>query len=75
MKLECDQHNYMNTWFTPVKNPYYAIIGEGGTFSIDQIPPGKYTVVAWHPILGKSEQEITFTAGGKQKADFEFSAN
>ena len=37
MFLECDQHNYMNAWFTPVKNPYYAIIGEGGAFSIDQI--------------------------------------
>ena len=72
--LECDQHNYMNVHLTPVKNPYYAIIGEGGTFSIDQIPPGKYTVVAWHPILGTQKQEITFTADGKQNANFEFSA-
>ncbi len=72
--LECDQHNYMQAYLTPVKNPYYAIIGEGGTFSIDQIPPGTYKVVAWHPTLGTQEQEVTFTAGGKQTATFEFSA-
>ena len=74
MKLECDQHNYMNAWFYPVENPYYAVVGEDGSFTIDGIPPGTYEVYAWHPILGKQEQKITFTAGGKGSANFAFAA-
>ncbi len=74
MKVECDQHNYMNVWFLPVDNPYYAIVGEDGTFSIDGIPPGKYTVKAFHPALGFVKKEIDVPAKGKVTADFEFAA-
>ncbi|MBI5197738.1 MAG: carboxypeptidase regulatory-like domain-containing protein [Nitrospirae bacterium] len=72
VKLECDQHNYMNVYFQPVDNPYYAIVGADGTFSIDGIPPGKYEVHAWHPILGTMEKEVTVTANGKSSLNFEF---
>lgn len=73
MKLECDQHNYMNTHFLPVSNPYYAIVGADGTFTIDQIPPGDYEIEAWHPILGKQEGKVSVAANGKATANFTFS--
>jgi hypothetical protein len=38
--VECDQHNYMQVHFQPIENPYYAIVGEDGTYSINDIPPG-----------------------------------
>jgi hypothetical protein len=72
MLMQCDQHNYMNAYFFPVENPYYAVVGKDGTFSIDGIPPGKYEVKAWHPILGEEEKEITVAANGKVTTDFEF---
>jgi len=72
--VECDQHNYMQTYFVPVENPYYAIVGEDGTFSIGDIPPGTYEVYAWHPVLGKQEANVTITAKGQTKADFAFAA-
>ena len=72
MKLECDQHNYMNAHFYPVKSPYYAVVGKEGTFSIDQIPAGEYEVHAWHPILGEQTKKITVAAGGSASLDFEF---
>ena len=74
MKAECDQHNYMNAWFLPVQNPYYAIVGEDGTFSIGDIPPGKYKIEAFHPTLGFVKKEIEIPSGGKATVDFEFSA-
>ncbi len=72
MKLECDQHNFMNVYFMQIANPYYAIVGEDGSFSIDGIPPGKYEVYAWHPILGKMEQEVNLAPKGTASVKFEF---
>ena len=72
MKVECDQHNYMNAWALPVENPYYAIVNDDGTFSIDQIPAGKYEVKAFHPKLGFKVAQIEVTAKGKITTNFEF---
>jgi hypothetical protein len=74
LHLQCDQHNYMNSYYYPVENPYYAIVGADGTFSIDGIPPGDYEMHAWHPVLGIQEAKINITAGGKATASFAFAA-
>lgn len=73
--VECDQHNYMQTYFQPIENPYYAIVGADGTYSIGDIPPGSYEVYAWHPVLGKQEANVTIPAKGQAKADFAFAAS
>jgi hypothetical protein len=72
--IECDQHNYMQAFFAPIDNPYYAVVGEDGTFTIGDVPPGTYEVYAWHPKLGKQEANITVPAKGTVKADFAFAA-
>jgi hypothetical protein len=72
MKLECDQHNYMQAFFLPVENPYYAVVGEGGSFTIDGVPPGDYEILAWHPALGNVTQKVTVAAKGAATADFTF---
>ena len=74
MKIQCDQHNYMEVYFQPVENPYYAIVNEDGTFTIDGVPPGTYELHAFHPILGKQEVKVTVPAKGKATADFAFAA-
>ncbi len=73
-KLECDQHNFMQVFFLPVENPYYAIVGDDGTFRIADIPPGTYEVYAWHPTLGKQEANVTIRANRHTTADFSFAA-
>jgi hypothetical protein len=70
MKVECDQHNYMNVWFLPVENPYYAIVGDDGSFNIDGVPAGKYKIIAFHPSLGIVRQEVEVK--GKTTTNFEF---
>lgn len=75
VRLECDQHEHMQNWFYRVDSPYYAFSAADGTFTIDQIPPGTYTLTAWHPVLGDLEEEVTVTAKGTSKADFEFSTD
>ena len=73
-KLECDQHNFMQAFFVPVENPYYAIVGDDGTFRIADIPPGTYEVYAWHPTLEKQEANVTIRANRHTTADFSFAA-
>lgn len=73
MMIECDQHNYMRAFFQPVDNPYYAVVGADGTFTIDQVPPGDYEIGAFHPTLGTQTAKITVGAGGKVTSDFSFS--
>lgn len=72
MKLECDQHNFMQNFFYAIENPYYTVSKSDGTFAIDQVPPGTYTLVAWHPLLGLKEQQVTVPAKASVTATFAF---
>lgn len=74
LKLECDQHNFMQNFFYAVENPYYDISQQDGSFTIDQVPPGSYKLTIWHPVLGEQKQEVTVAAGGKAEVSVEFVA-
>ena len=73
-KLECDQHPHMQNWFYRVENPYYAFSAADGTFNIDNVPPGNYTLIAWHPILGEQQADVTISANGNTDVPFKFSS-
>lgn len=50
--MQCGFHAYMESWAMAVNNPYYALTDAEGNFRIDQIPPGTYQLVVWHPQTG-----------------------
>ena len=72
IKMECDIHDFMEVYFLPVDNPYYAVVDKNGAFKIDGIPPGVYKVYAWHPVLGRVEQEINLAPGQNLEHNFQF---
>ncbi len=72
VRLECDQHNFMLSWTKVVSNPYWAITAKDGNYVIDQVPPGTYTLVVWHPTLGEQKKEITVPKNGNVKTSFAF---
>ncbi len=72
MKVECDQHDFMHGFVFVAKNPYYAVVSEDGTFTIDGIPSGSYTVKAWHGTLGVQEAVVEIADGSSAALDFEF---
>ena len=74
VRIECDVHNWMKGFLFVARNPYYALVGADGRFEINDVPPGKYSLRAWHPALGVKKKKITITAGGKKTAAFTFSA-
>ena len=71
LRLQCDQHEFMQGFFLPVENPHYAVVKDDGTFEIKDVPAGKHKVVAWHPVAGKVEAEVDVTEGGTAQAKFE----
>jgi hypothetical protein len=46
-RVGCDYHSWMNAYIFGVENPYYAVTGEDGSFTIGDLPPGNYTVKMW----------------------------
>jgi plastocyanin len=64
VRVDCDAHGWMEGWIYVVDNPYYAITGEDGKFSITDVPPGTYMLVAIQSYTGPIQQSVT-VAGGK----------
>jgi hypothetical protein len=62
MRIECDAHGWMLGWVYVADNPYYAITAKDGTFAIADVPPGSYTLVAWHEFTGAKEIPVTVKA-------------
>jgi hypothetical protein len=48
IRLQCDLHAHMNAWVISLEHPYFAVTDEEGRFEIQDIPPGRYKLVAWH---------------------------
>lgn len=62
MRVECDTHGWMLAWVYAADNPYYAVTRKDGTFSITDVPPGSYTLVAWHEFTGETPMPVTVKA-------------
>lgn len=71
--INCEAHNFMFGFMMAPVHPYAVVVGEDGSFSIDNIPPGKYTLKAWHPRFGIQKTKITVTAKAALDANFAFS--
>ncbi len=63
VRVECDAHGWMLAHVFVAENPYYALTSESGRFSITDIPPGDYTLVATHRYTGDTETPVTVKAG------------
>ncbi len=49
VELKCNAgHVWMNANLFVVRNPYYAVTDEHGSFKLSDVPPGEYELVAWH---------------------------
>jgi len=69
--LECNVHGWMHAWLAVLPHPFFAVTGADGSFSIKGLPPGTYTITAWHEKYGAQTATVTVTAGPKT-ADFTF---
>ncbi len=72
ISVKCNIHPWMRSYIAVIKNPYFAVTGKGGAFEIKDLPPGSYTLQAWHEKLGSKTKTITVSGGANQIVELEF---
>ena len=72
--LECNVHGWMQAYLGVLPHPFFAVTGTDGSFSLKGLPPGTYTIKAWHEKYGTQVATVTVTAGGAKTQDFTFTA-
>jgi hypothetical protein len=70
--VKCNVHPWMKSYVAVFKHPYFKVTGGNGSFSIGNLPPGEYTLAAWHAELGASEQKVTLGAKESKAVEFVF---
>jgi plastocyanin len=72
LPFKCDVHKWMNAWVGVLEHPFYSVSGKGGAFEISGLPPGTYTIEAWHEKLGSQTQQVTIGAKESKEISFMF---
>jgi plastocyanin len=72
--IKCDVHGWMGAHLWIVKHPFFAVTGEDGAFTLPKLPPGTYTIEAWHEKLGTKTASVTVGDGEAKEVSFSFSA-
>jgi hypothetical protein len=70
--FKCDVHGWMNAYVGVMDNPYFAVTDKDGKFSLKGLPPGTYTVEAWHEKFGTQTAMVTLGAKETKDANFSF---
>jgi len=74
IRLSCDVHTWMNGWLIVAPNAWYTVSSPDGTYKIENVAPGTYTVSFWQETLGTQTAQVTVAASGDAKADLAFPA-
>ena len=75
VNLECNVHGWMKAFLGVRTDPFYAVSGPDGSFSIKGLPPGTYTIEAWHEKFGTQTATVTVTGTESKTANFTFAAH
>lgn len=70
--VKCNVHPWMNSYIAVVSHPYFQVTGQDGSFSLKNVPPGTYTLTAWHELYGANEQSITIGASEAKSVNITF---
>jgi plastocyanin len=68
--VKCNVHPWMRGYIAVFKHPYFAVTSRDGNFDLRSLPPGTYTIKAWHEKFGTATQ--TVTVGGNETKEISF---
>jgi carboxypeptidase family protein len=72
--VKCNVHPWMRAYIGVVGHPFFAVTGNDGTFKIQGLPPGTYTLEAWNEKYGTQDVPVTVAAKESKTVDFDSSA-
>jgi hypothetical protein len=70
IKIKCDVHPWMASWVGVLDHPYFSITNPLGSYTIPELPPGRYVVEAWHERYVPVTATVELAAGGDVQLDF-----
>lgn len=65
--VRCEVHKHMRAYIHVFDHPYFAVAAADGSYTIPNVPPGKYTLAAWKEFFDPVRQEIEVKAGGTKR--------
>jgi plastocyanin len=71
--VQCDVHPWMRAWIGVFDHPYFAVSDATGSFEIDNVPAGTFTLAVWQERLGELTQQITVADGKNRSVTFTYS--
>jgi hypothetical protein len=74
INIKCDAHEWMHAWIMELDHPYYATTDAAGHFTLKDVPPGSYTLVAWHEAAGEKSTPVVVAAGKATKSTIALAA-
>jgi plastocyanin len=71
VRVFCEIHSHMNASILVFAHRFFAVTADDGSYRLDQVPPGTYTLVAWHEAApSQSRQVVVPDRGGEVEVDF-----
>lgn len=70
VQVFCHIHSDMSAVVLVLPNPFFTTPGDAGRFSIPNVPPGDYQVVAWHERVGRVVRRVQVVPGHTVTVDF-----
>lgn len=72
LELTSDLHPWTHGWIAVFDHPYFAVTGSNGAFTMQGVPPGDYTLAAWHERFGRIERKVTVISGEQVEVTLTF---
>ncbi len=70
--FKSNQHPWMKAYVGVFAHPFFAVSDRNGAFTIEGLPPGNYTIGAWHEEFGEKTYDVTIYPGSHQSFDVAF---
>jgi hypothetical protein len=72
LPVQCNQHPWMKAYLNVMTHPFFSVSREDGTFLIQDLPPGDYTLAAVHEKFGEQTTRIKVSPKEAAQASFTF---
>ncbi|HVB86335.1 MAG TPA: carboxypeptidase regulatory-like domain-containing protein [Candidatus Dormibacteraeota bacterium] len=72
--IVCMIHPWMQAYLFVFDQPYFAVTSKTGSFELKNLPPGTYTVEAWHEPNQTQDQTVVLGPKGSKSISFTFGA-